>query len=62
MAKEVIVERDGDGGGTASNAIWAVTLLIIVGLVVGAIYYSGILHRVPGTQKVDVKVSAPPSQ
>jgi hypothetical protein len=63
MAKEVLVEREGDGGGggTASNAIWAITLLIIVGLIVGAVYYSGILHRVPGTQKVDVKV-APATQ
>lgn len=65
MAKEVLVERDvvdGGGGGTASNAIWAITLLIIVGLIVGAVYYSGILHRVPGAQKVDVKVTAPASQ
>ena len=64
MAKEVLVERevvDGGGSGTASSAIWAITLLIIVGLIVGAVYYSGILHRAPGPQKIDVKV-APSSQ
>ena len=61
MAKEVLVEREvvDGGGGTASNAIWAITLLIIVGLIVGAVYYSGILRRGPATQKIDVEVSAP---
>ena len=54
MAKEVLVERD--GGGTASSAIWAITFLIVVGLIVGAVYYSGILHRSPAPQKIDVKV------
>src|SRR5438045_6731878 len=34
--------EDGDGG-TASNAIWAVALVIIVALIVGVVYYSGIL-------------------
>ena len=62
MAKEVLVEREvvDGGGGTASNAIWAITLLIIVGIIVGAVYYSGVLRRVPpGAQKIDVKVSQP---
>ena len=58
MAKEVLVERGGDGG-TASSAIWAITLLIIVGLIVGAVYYSGILRRAPAPQKINVDVSAP---
>ena len=68
MEKEVIVERnvvvpEESDGGTASNAIWAVALVIIVAMIVGVVYYSGILKRVPGTgtQKIDVKVSAPPS-
>ena len=58
MAREVLVETEG-GGGTASNAIWAITLLIIVGLIVGAVYYSGILRKAPATQKIDVEVTAP---
>ena len=68
MRKEVIVERnvvvpEESASGTASNAIWAVALVIIVAMIVGVVYYSGILKRVPGigTQKIDVKVSAPPS-
>jgi hypothetical protein len=55
MAKEVLVE-DGGSSGTASSAIWAITFLIVVGLIVGAVYYSGILHRSPAPQKIDVKV------
>jgi hypothetical protein len=49
---------DGDGNGTASNAIWAVAMIIIVALIAGAVYYSGILG---GSQKkqIDVDVSVP---
>ena len=67
MKREVIVERDvvvpESGEGTASNAIWAIALVIIVAMIVGAVYYSGVLKRIPGvgTQKVDVKVEAPAS-
>ena len=43
---------------TGSNLIWAVTLIIIVALIAGALYYSGFLG---GTKKqnIDVEVSAP---
>lgn len=68
MAKEVIVERnvvvpEETTDSTASNAIWAVALVIIVAMIVGVVYYSGILRRVPASpqQKIDVKVSAPPA-
>jgi len=68
MRKEVIVERnvvvpEESTSATASNAIWAVALVIIVAMIVGVVYYSGILKRVPvgGPQKIDVKVSAPPA-
>lgn len=44
--------------GTASNAIWAVALIIIVGLVVGAVYFSGILKSGP-KKEVDINISAP---
>jgi hypothetical protein len=66
MEKEVVVERnvvipEESAGGTASNAIWAVALVLIVAMIVGVVYYSGILKRVPagGPQKIDVKVSQP---
>jgi hypothetical protein len=64
MKKEVVVERDvvTEGGeSTGSNAIWAITFILIVGLLIGFVYYSGIWKRIGGgsTQKVDVTVTAP---
>lgn len=49
---------DGDGNGTASNAIWAVAMIIIVAMIAGAVYYSGILKG--GSKKeVDINITAP---
>ncbi len=47
-----------EGEGAGSNAIWAVALIIIVGIIMGALYYSGILN---GKQKkeVDINITAP---
>ncbi|HEV7698734.1 MAG TPA: hypothetical protein VGO43_00750 [Pyrinomonadaceae bacterium] len=45
-----------DGESTGSNAIWAVALVIIVGLIVGAIFYSGVLTN---KKQVDINVTAP---
>ena len=44
--------------GTGSNLIWAVTLIIIVAIIAGALYYSGFLG---GTkkEKIDISVDAP---
>jgi hypothetical protein len=44
--------------GTGNNLIWAVTLIIVVALIAGALYYSGFLG---GTKKqqIDVEVSTP---
>lgn len=68
MKKVVVEEREvvavpADSGGesTASNAIWAVAMIIIVALIAGVVYYSGILRRVPAAQKVNVDVSVPAS-
>ena len=47
-----------DGDSAGSNAVWALALVIIVGLIVGAIFYSGVLTN-SGTKKVDINVSAP---
>ena len=43
---------------TGNNLIWAITTIIIVALIAGALYYSGFLG---GTkrQKVDVEISTP---
>jgi hypothetical protein len=49
---------DDGNGGTASNAIWAVALIIIVVIIFGALYYGGVLS---GKQKkeIDINVSVP---
>ena len=63
VEKEVLAPQGG-GDGTGSNAIWAVALIIIVGLIVGALYYSGVLRRLTNPQqpqKVNVEVQAPPA-
>ena len=61
MARIVEV-RESDGEGGARGAIWFVAFLIIVALLAGAVYYSGILGKSPaggGTQKINVDVKAP---
>ena len=45
--------------GTASNAIWAVALIIIVAMIVGVVYYSGILRGGTDKKEIDINVSAP---
>ena len=45
---------------TGNNLIWAVTLIIVVALIAGALYYSGFLGGTKrATQKIDVEVSTP---
>jgi hypothetical protein len=44
---------------TGNNLIWAVTLIIIVALIAGALYYGGFLGGGTRDQKIDVDVSAP---
>lgn len=62
---KIVVEKEvvpvESGGGTASNFIWALAFIVIVGMIVGALYYSGVLRRVasPTPQKINVEVSAP---
>jgi hypothetical protein len=43
---------------TGNNLIWAITTLIIVAIIAGALYYSGFLG---GTKKerIDINVTAP---
>ena len=56
----ITVERE---GGTASSAIWAIAFIVIVGMIVGALYYSGVLRKLSNVatqpQKVNIEVSAP---
>lgn len=43
---------------TGNNLIWAVTMIIIVAIIAGALYYSGFLN---GNKKetLDINVTAP---
>jgi len=49
-----------DDGGTGSNAIWAVAMIIIVAIVAGVIYVIA-TKGVPGSgdKKVDVDITVP---
>jgi hypothetical protein len=47
-----------DGESTGSNMIWAITLIIIVAILAGAVYYSGILSG-KSKQEIDVDVKVP---
>lgn len=44
--------------GVASNFIWALAFVIIIGIIMGTLYYSGFLG---GTkkQKVDIEIKTP---
>jgi uncharacterized membrane protein YpjA len=44
--------------GVASNFIWALAFIIVVGIIMGALYYSGFLG---GTkkEKIDIIIKAP---
>jgi predicted ABC-type exoprotein transport system permease subunit len=48
-----------DDDGVGSNAVWAVALVIIVALIAGLVYYSGILRTNPRSTDVDINISAP---
>jgi hypothetical protein len=49
-----MVEENGGGAGVASNFIWAIALILIVMIVMGALYYGGILS---GRKKTEVDVN-----
>jgi hypothetical protein len=60
VEKEILTPVE-SGSGTASNFIWAFAFIIIVGMIIGALYYSGFLRRITNQvpQKINVEVSAP---
>lgn len=46
--------------GTGNNLIWAITTIIIVALIAGALYYSGFLGgTTKDKQNIDVDVKVP---
>jgi hypothetical protein len=49
-----------DEDGTGNNLIWAITTIIIVAIIAGALYYSGFLGgSMNKKQNVDVEVKVP---
>ncbi|MGH9946825.1 MAG: hypothetical protein ACRD6X_06485 [Pyrinomonadaceae bacterium] len=54
-----MVEENG-GARVASSFIWAVALIAIVGIVMGALYYGGFLSgKSKKTNEIDVNISIP---
>ena len=49
-----------EGNSAASSAIWAIALIIIVGLLALVVWKGGILNS-PAEKKVDINVTAPSS-
>jgi hypothetical protein len=59
VEKEVLVPTE-RGESTASNAIWAVAMIIIVALIAFGVWKSGVLRKAANpTQKINVDVSVP---
>ncbi len=44
--------------GTGSNAVWAIALVVVVAIIAGVVYYSGVLKSVP-QKDINIKVTAP---
>jgi hypothetical protein len=48
-----IIEREN----TASSFIWALALVVIVGIIMAALYYGGVFRSLTRDKKVDVDVN-----
>ncbi len=49
-----------ENNNTGSNAVWAIAMILIVAIIGGVLYYSGVLSRVnPAKQDINIKVDAP---
>ncbi len=46
---------------TGSNAVWAIALIIVVAIIAGVVYYSGVLRTNKG-RDINIKVDAPAQQ
>jgi hypothetical protein len=59
--EDVVVPDNRSGSNVATNLIWAITTLVIVGALIWAIFFSGFFDRLtkPVERKVDVDISVP---
>lgn len=46
---------------TGNNAVWAIALVIIVAIIAGLVYYSGILKTGSQKKEIDINVTVPSS-
>lgn len=44
--------------GTGSNAVWAIAIVVVVAIIAGVVYYSGVLKTSPA-KNIDIKVTTP---
>ncbi len=44
---------------TGNNLIWAITTLIIVAIIAGALYYSGFLGNTQSNKPADINITVP---
>jgi hypothetical protein len=47
-----------ENNNAGSSAVWAIALVIIVAIIAGVIYYSGVLRTSP-KKEVDINISGP---
>lgn len=52
------METESGGAKVASSLIWAIALIIIVGIVVGALYYGGMLNN-KQKKEIEINVEVP---
>jgi len=48
-----------DENETGSNAVWAIALVLIVAIIAGLVYYSGMLKTGLKKTEVDINITAP---
>jgi hypothetical protein len=57
VEEDVTVVRESNGdGGTGSSAVWAIAMVVIVAIIAGVVYYSGVLKTKPAAQKTNIEV------
>lgn len=52
------MENESGGAKVASSLIWAVALVVVVGMIVGALYYGGMLNN-KQKKEIDINVEVP---
>lgn len=43
---------------TGSNAVWAIAFVIVIAIIAGVVYYSGVLKTSP-KKEIDINVTVP---